>query len=157
MEKQNNYSKLITLGLSTALGIGYFPYAPGTFASLFAVGVFVILKNNSVFVILTLATIVASFLVSGKSAKILKTEDPKQVVIDEFAGQFLALLFIPKEAAYIFLGFILFRIFDIIKPFPADYLEKKKGSLGIVGDDLVAGIYANILIQLARLIIKLTA
>jgi phosphatidylglycerophosphatase A len=79
------------------------------------------------------------------------------VVIDEFSGQFIALLFIPKEAVYIFLGFTLFRMFDILKLPPADILEKNKGSLGIVGDDLAAGLYANLLIQLARFILKISS
>ena len=154
MEKQKDYKNVIILGLSNLLGIGHLPFAQGTFASLAAVGIFLSVKNEILFLLLTAISVVIAFMVSGKAEKIYNKKDPHEVVIDDFAGQLIALLLIPKEWIYVFLSFILFRLFDIFKLPPADALEKKKGSLGIVGDDLVAGLYANVIVQLVRLVLK---
>ncbi len=71
------------------------------------------------------------------------------IVIDEFAGQFLALLALPPTWPVLLAGFVLFRLFDIMKPPPARRLEALPGATGIMADDLLAGLYANLLLQLA--------
>jgi phosphatidylglycerophosphatase A len=81
-----------------------------------------------------------------------KGNDPGIIVIDEIIGMLIALLFIPKTTFFLITAFILFRIFDIAKPYPARTMEKLHGGWGIVLDDVVAGIYANIVIQIGRLI-----
>jgi phosphatidylglycerophosphatase A len=82
---------------------------------------------------------------SGLSQKLLGRDDPREVVIDEVAGFLLAILLVPASWLLWSSGFILFRFFDILKPFPIGMLEKKiKGGAGIVLDDLMAGVYANL-------------
>jgi phosphatidylglycerophosphatase A len=78
--------------------------------------------------------------------------DPGIVVIDEVIGMLIALLFVPKTALFLIAAFIFFRIFDITKPYPIRQMEKFPGGWGIVLDDVIAGIYANIAIQLGRII-----
>ncbi len=79
---------------------------------------------------------------SDRTSKLLGKDDPEEVVIDEVAGLLLTTFLLPASWSAICLGFILFRAFDIIKPFPAGQSEKLPGGLGIVMDDLVAGVYA---------------
>jgi phosphatidylglycerophosphatase A len=86
----------------------------------------------------------------------LGQKDSKQIVIDELAGILVTFLFVPKVFSFLVVGFFLFRLFDIIKVFPANRLEKKKGSLGIVGDDLIAGVYANLVLQFLRLVLNIS-
>jgi phosphatidylglycerophosphatase A len=74
-------------------------------------------------------------------------KDPGEVVVDEVAGQLLALLFVPATWQALALGFLLFRVFDILKPYPAGALERLPGGVGIMADDLAAGIYANLALQ----------
>jgi len=152
MEKPKTYKKFIALSLATVFGTGFIPIMPGTFGSLIAVGIFTAVKGKLTVLIITAISILTAFLVSGKAERIFKKNDPKQVVIDEVAGQLTAYLFIPAQPIFIILGFIFFRMFDIFKIFPANIAEEKKGSLGIVGDDLIAGIYANLCLHLVILI-----
>lgn len=152
MEKPKTYQNLITLSLATVFGAGFIPIMPGTFGSLVGVGLFMAIKSNLTVLIITAVSILTAFLVSGKAERIFKKNDPKQVVIDEVAGQLTAYLFIPAQPIFIVLGFIFFRMFDIFKIYPANIAERKKGSLGIAGDDLIAGIYANLCLHLVILI-----
>ena len=93
--------------------------------------------------------IILSIPVSGMASKIMNREDPPSVVIDEVAGIFVALFLIPVSWTSIISGFVLFRVLDILKPFPAGLIDKKvNGGTGIVLDDVVAGIYANVCLRL---------
>jgi len=145
--------------ISTGCGIGYFPLAPGTMGALAALIIYWIAPqpgNASFFLI-----IIALMLVGIYSASITEREliarlgaergtDPKIVIIDEIIGMLVALIAIPKTTKFLILAFILFRIFDIVKPFPARRIEKLPAGWGIVFDDVIAGIYANLLIQIGR-------
>ena len=83
-----------------------------------------------------------------------KRKDDGRIVIDEMMGFFITMLWVPKTARFIVIGFFLFRFFDILKPFPIRRLEKKiKGGFGVVLDDVLAGIYANIVLRLIYLFI----
>jgi phosphatidylglycerophosphatase A len=118
---------------------------------------FVWLAGNQVlFFLITLFSCFLAFLVAGKAEKLLGQKDSKQIVIDELAGILVTFLFVPKVFSFLVVGFFLFRLFDIIKVFPANRLEKKKGSLGIVGDDLIAGVYANLVLQFLRLVLNIS-
>lgn len=154
MEKQTDYKKSIILTTSSLLGIGHIR-GGGTLASLVGAGVFILIKNNYLFLLITLLTIILSFCLSGPAEKILNKKDPKEVVIDDLAGSLLSLLFIPKKVPFVILAFFIFRLFDLLKIPPADILEEKEGSLGIVGDDLIAGFYTNLLLQVVRLLLKI--
>lgn len=143
---------------ASLLGVGFIPFAPGTFGTLFAAGVYLLLPS-SLFsgqgwywlgAGLLLVTGLAVWL-SGKAEKTLGHDAPA-IVIDEFCGYFVTVLFLPKTILVAIWAFVLFRAFDIAKPFPINISQKLPGGWGIVVDDLIAGVYANIVIQIIRII-----
>lgn len=136
--------------ISTFFYLGYLPFIPGTFASIAGVVLFYLIKD-SVFMhpLLTLLFIILGLLVTTEAEKIFNKKDARCIVIDEISGMLLALLFIPYDIRLIIVAFILFRILDALKPYPANKLQTMKGSIGIMGDDIVAGLYTNIILQVA--------
>lgn len=141
---QSGFSGKVALVLSTWFGIGLFPVAPGTIGTLGAIPVVIFLIDLGVLyksLILVIFTAIAVW-VSGRAQDLLKDHDPSAVVIDEVAGFFLTMFFLPFSWLTLGLGFILFRFFDILKPYPIKRLEGLKGGFGIVMDDLLAGLYA---------------
>ncbi|HEY6121955.1 MAG TPA: phosphatidylglycerophosphatase A [Pyrinomonadaceae bacterium] len=165
----------LALAIATC-GVGFFPIAPGTLGSLVGVGVYFLLESFtfrllrlfavpnfelrfsawSVFLSIELTVITVVTLVgiwaASRTEKLAGRKDPGKVVIDEVAGQLIALLpvfarFDPGWVNVIF-AFLLFRFFDIIKPYPARRLESLESGLGIVADDLVAGAYAAVAVSL---------
>jgi len=86
---------------------------------------------------------------SGRAEKIFNKKDAGCIVIDEVSGMLLSLIFIPYDIKLVILAFILFRILDALKPFPLDRLQSLNGSIGIMSDDIVAGLYTNIILQVA--------
>lgn len=130
---------------------GYLPKAPGTWGSLLAVGIWTGMQRlglpyyaGVVAVLFIVGTICA-----GSAEKILDRGDPGIVVIDEIVGQLIALAAAPFHPVAALLGFVLFRAFDILKPFPINWLDKHiHGGLGIMLDDVVAGLYALLILQL---------
>jgi phosphatidylglycerophosphatase A len=140
--------KFITKILSTFFYIGYLPLIPGTFGSLAGIFLFYLVKINALnYTLFTLAVIVVGFLVCGKAEKAMHKNDPRYVVIDEVSGMLLSLIFIPYDIKLVISAFILFRILDTLKPYPAGRLERSKGSIGIMSDDLIAGLYTNLILQ----------
>ncbi|MFC1891115.1 phosphatidylglycerophosphatase A [Thermodesulfobacteriota bacterium] len=137
--------------LSSWFGIGLAPKAPGTFGTLGAVPLAVVFsylgflyQGIAIIVIIPLA-----LWSSEVSRKLLGMDDPQVIVIDEVAGLLLAVFLFPLSWLSIILGFVLFRFFDILKPFPVRLIDQKvKGGLGIVLDDLMAGVYANICLRI---------
>jgi phosphatidylglycerophosphatase A len=138
------------LVLAVWFGAGLMPKAPGTFGTLAAVPLVLIMGclGTVSSVLFLLGFIFLAVWTSGLSGKLLEREDPGEVVIDEVAGLLLTLFFLPQTWASLSLGFVLFRFFDILKPFPIGRLERIKGGMGIVSDDLLAGIYANLLLRI---------
>ena len=134
--------------------IGKIKYAPGTIASLATCFLFLLLINISniaIIFIITLAIFFYSFAAINNSFDEFKSSDPQEIVIDEVVGQLLPLLAIPiyeilypiSAIYYCAFSFLLFRLFDIWKPFPINYVDNNiKGPLGIMLDDIVAGIYS---------------
>lgn len=98
---------------------------------------------------MVVALSIAGIWSAGVVARAIRDEDPSIVVVDEFAGMWLSLLFLPLTPFTAAAGFLLFRVLDVIKPFPARQFEHLPGGLGIVADDLMAGAYANLLLRLA--------
>ena len=135
-------------------GVGYCPGLPGTAASVVAVLIFILIKSPAHYLIFTLFSIGISYLLSTPAEKVFGVKDCKKIVIDDFSGMLVSLLFIPKTVQFIIPAFFLFRMFDMLKIPPANKMEELPGARGIVGDDLVAGIYANVFIQIARLVLK---
>ncbi|MFV0430830.1 MAG: phosphatidylglycerophosphatase A [Alphaproteobacteria bacterium] len=138
---------------ATLFYVGYFPKAPGTIGSLFSLllaAPFLFWGNRVVFAIALIILTVIGFWAAEVYRKDINTEDPKEVVIDELSGQWIILLFInPTIWWHWLLAFALFRLFDIIKPFPVDYLDKNiKGGRGIMIDDIAAAIMATIVFKI---------
>jgi len=138
--------------LATGLGCGYAPFAPGTAGTL--VGIPCYLVFSGMYWPLQLLSIVAfTFLAvyyAGEAEALFGVKDSQRIVIDEIAGLQWTLIFITPTWTHIILGFILFRIFDIAKPFPANvFQDRLPGGWGIVADDVMAGIYGNIVLWAA--------
>lgn len=105
-------------------------------------------KNNiAAHTLLTCICITIGFLLAGKAERILNRKDAPFIVIDEVSGMLLSLLFIPFDYKLVIMGFVLFRILDTLKPYPAGLLQRLKGSAGIMSDDIIAGLYTNIILQ----------
>ncbi len=137
--------------MATAGGAGYFPIAPGTAGSLVGVAVVAALAqlplgraaSIAVLAAATLALFAAGVWAAGEAEKFFGRTDPGQVVIDEVVGQMLTLLLIPHATwKWLAGGFILFRVFDIVKPFPAREAERIPRGWGIMLDDVIAGVYS---------------
>lgn len=141
--------KFSLVTLSTFFYIGYLPFIPGTLASLAAVFLFYLIKDSSLAALFACILIATGFLVAGRAEDIYGKKDARCIVIDEVSGMFLSLLFLPIDIKVILGAFLIFRLLDTFKPYPAGILEKLKGSGGIMLDDIVAGIYTNIILQLA--------
>jgi phosphatidylglycerophosphatase A len=141
---KSDFAGKTALVLSTWFGTGLFPVVPGTFGSLAAVPLILVSQNLGVWYSAPILVILvgAGIWASDRSQDLLGRDDPKQVVIDEVAGFFLTMLFLPSSWLALGLGFFLFRFFDILKPFPVKQAERLKGGLGIIMDDLLAGLYA---------------
>ncbi len=138
--------------ISTFFYLGYFPKIPGTIGTLGGLTLYILLNNFFNFnvysmCIFTLILIIVSIISSSYAIKVFNNNDPKEVVIDEVAGYFVSVLFLPFDYNLIIIAFILFRLFDIYKPFLVKKLEDLKGGLGITLDDVGAGVLTNILIQ----------
>ena len=140
--------------IATVLRLGYFPFAPGTVGSLAGLIPCLILHEYIIlYVIAFLILFAAGVIASDKVEKESGQKDPSFVVIDEFACIFLVFLLIPLKPLYIIIGFIIYRIMDIFKPPPIKAIEKLRGGWGIMLDDAMAAIYANLILQiLTRLI-----
>lgn len=129
--------------------LGHSPFMPGTMGSLAGLMIYFVVRASDVlygFVILFLFFLGVMF--AGEAEKIYKSKDASMIVIDEACGMLLALFFVPSNPYSIIIGFFLFRIFDILKPPPAKRMERLTGSLGIMFDDIVAGLYTNIILQI---------
>ena len=147
--------KLI-VALATGLYSGKIPFAPGTWGSAFALIPWYFCRGLSLvnYLIVLAVIFVVGFLTSGSAEKILDRPDPGCIVIDEILGMFITLTLAPNHPAAWLLGFILFRIFDVLKPFPVSWFDTHlHGGIGIMMDDVMAGIYALICLQLIWLLI----
>jgi len=138
---------LVALSLATAFGVGYVPFAPGTFGSAVGLIIWALLPASNV---VQAAVIVIIFAVGAWSATAAERyfggTDPGPVVIDEVMGMLLTLFMHPVGWAGAIGAFFLFRAFDVIKPYPADRLEQLHGGLGIMADDGMAAVYANVVL-----------
>lgn len=164
----------VAFAIATALGAGYLPKAPGTFGSLVGVLLTIVVLETTTLLsgdltgaglsayflsFLSAFVIIVSLLgvwAAGRVATYLQKKDPQIVVIDEVSGQLISYFGLATSATfalnwrYLLAGFILFRLFDIWKPFPIRRAESLPGGLGIMADDWLAGVYAALLLALAR-------
>jgi phosphatidylglycerophosphatase A len=145
----------LIMAVATGCGLGYLPKAPGTWGTLLALPIHYLISHLPLqyyFTAIAIIIIVA-ILSAGGAEKILDKPDPGIVVIDEVAGMLIAMIAIPANPIAWLLAFILFRIFDILKPFPVNFFDQRfHGGIGIVLDDLMAGVYALASLQLLLLL-----
>jgi len=138
------------MGIATGFGAGYLPKAPGTWGSLVALPLHFFLRQlapNHYALALTGIFFIA-VITAGQAEKILDRKDPGVVVIDEIIGMLITLIAAPNNPLIWLLGFLIFRFFDIFKPFPIRLIDQRiNGGMGIVLDDVLAGIYSLIVLQ----------
>jgi phosphatidylglycerophosphatase A len=149
--------KRIGVLLATAGGVGYSPFAPGTAGS--AAGLVVYALTWSLApgwqIAIVVAVSVVGLWAAGVAARHFGREDPGEVVIDEVAGQLVTLLLTGAGLGEAAAGFLLFRVLDVVKPWPAGRFERLPGGLGIMADDLMAGVYGNLALRLGVLLAHL--
>jgi phosphatidylglycerophosphatase A len=151
--------KRLSLAVASAFYIGFIPGAPGTYASIATTLIYFLVVHWSHRVVpsLQLSAVclisLIGVLTSDNASRSSGIEDPSFVVIDEVAGQLVAFLFLPVGALNLIAGTFLFRLFDIWKPYPIRKLESLGHGVGIMADDLLAGVYANIILQLLNLLV----
>jgi len=170
--QEKNFLDYFSIGIST-FGVGFVPLAPGTWGS--AVGVLIYLfiarieasapayflpkgwldaqiaawihvLNLTVFLLFCLLGIWAS----GRATRVFQDKDPQKVVVDEVIGQLIVFLFVPFDISWklVFAGFLLFRLFDIWKPYPIDALQNLPAGIGVCADDIVAGVYGGVCLSI---------
>ena len=148
-ESDSRSFRVFALAIATALGVGYVPIAPGTFGSAVGLLIWFALPSSP---LVQAAVIVALFVMGCWSGSVAERHfgrtDPGHVVIDEVAGMLVTLFLVPVGWIGAIVGFFLFRVSDIIKPYPANRLEAQHGGLGIMADDVMAGVYANLALRL---------
>ncbi len=157
----------------TTLGVGFIPLAPGTCGSVVGVLIYLFfarieasssaffmlrgLKDTQVTawihalnLIVFLLFCILSVWASGRATRIFQNKDPQKVVVDEVVGQLIVFLFVPFDISWklIFAGFLLFRFFDIWKPYPIDSLQNLPAGIGVCADDILAGVYAGTVLSI---------
>ncbi len=147
------------LFFATGFGAGYSPFAPGTMGTLIAIPVYYYLSNipSPIYEITLVGFLFLSVWISDKAEVSFGKKDDRRIVIDEMMGFLITMLWLPKTIFSIMAGFFLFRFFDILKPFPIRHIERRlKGGWGIVLDDVLAGVYANILLHFTLFVLPLS-
>ena len=147
--------RALAITIATVGGVGYLPVAPGTWGALVALPMLPLLArlralSPGSYAAVLVAAIAAAIWAAGRAESILGSVDDARIVIDEFAGVLVAGAFVPGTWLAAALAFVLFRVFDAWKPYPADVFDRRvHGGIGVVGDDLVAGAYAGVVARLA--------
>jgi phosphatidylglycerophosphatase A len=146
-----NMSKVIIF-FSSVFGIGYIKCAPGTISSLLGVLFWILVAPCSYIyqIPLLVAIFIGSVLFSNFSENIYNEKDDRRIVIDEVSGMWFSIAFLPKTFVFLLLGFLLFRIFDVKKPFFIWKIQKLKGGFGVTLDDILAGLLVNMILQVIR-------
>jgi phosphatidylglycerophosphatase A len=135
----------------TVGGCGYAPVAPGTVGSAVALVVlWLVPLSIPARVALVLVTTVAGIVGSGRVERVTGTKDPGIIVIDEVAGMIMSVLWLPQSPAVLIAAFVLFRVFDVVKPPPASWSQALPGGLGVMLDDLIAGVYTLAILAATR-------
>lgn len=146
----------LIIAIATGMYSGFIARAPGTWGSAFALIPWYFCRNLSLphYLIVLFFLFILGFFTAGSAEKILDQPDPGCIVIDEILGMFITLTLAPNHPAAWITGFLLFRFFDIVKPFPVSWLDTHlHGGIGIMIDDVVAGIYALICLHVLWLIV----
>ncbi len=138
------------------LGSGAMPFAPGTFGTLMAIPFYLLVQSLPLlaYVIFVIVFIVVSSWISDRVSRDIHIHDHPGMCIDEFAGFFVTMIHAPHGFPWLVLGFLLFRLFDIWKPWPIHVIDEKvHGGFGMVLDDIVAGLFAMVIIQFVTFVL----
>ena len=139
--------------ICTGFGIGKIPFFPGTLASISILPIIWIIKKNislDIFLLLIFLYSLVSYFLIKICIKNEINKDPSYIVVDEHIGQAIALIFCDENIYDYFLAFLMFRFFDIFKPFPISYFDKLKTPIGVIGDDILAGLFSGLIILLLQ-------
>lgn len=166
---QHKPADYLALAIAT-FGVGFLPLAPGTWGSLVGVGIYLLIRSVSfpagqfpflaIQLIAILIVTLSGIWAASQTERLSGRKDPGKVVVDEVAGQLISLLpvaVVPAWASWkvwVIVSFILFRFFDIVKPYPARQMERLPGGMGIMCDDLVAGAYAAAFVLIAAVLMS---
>ena len=135
--------------LATGFFVGYSPFAPGTMGTLVAFLLYAILPTTIPFYwMLILCLIIGGTIISQRAENIIGEVDSPKIVIDEICGYFIAMAFLPKTLGLMIVGFVIYRLLDVIKIYPMKKLEMLAGGLGIMLDDICAGIITNLILHI---------
>lgn len=150
--KLNFFEKLLGSGFYA----GYFPVAPGTIGSLAALVIYLIPGFENLWILIPAILFVTAIgiPIATKFEKYYDKRDPRYCTIDEVAGMWISLIMVPKSTWPVILAFLVWRIMDIIKPYPARKLEDLEGGLGVMMDDIAAGVYSLIFVHVFLFIFK---
>jgi len=134
--------------IASVFYIGYLPVAPGSMGSLAALFLYYFIKADPLLVgVCICLCLILGLLTAGKAEQLFGGKDASEIIIDEFAGMLVSLYLLPATMGYVVAAFLLFRFFDIVKPRPIKTLEGLNGGLGVMADDLMAGVYTNLILQ----------
>ncbi len=143
----NGVKRLCKL-IASVFYIGYLPVAPGSMGSFAALFLYYFIKDNPFLMGICIALcLILGLLTAGKAEQLFGGKDASEIIIDEFAGMLVSLYLLPATMGYVVAAFLLFRFFDIVKPRPIKTLEGLSGGLGVMADDLMAGVYTNLILQ----------
>jgi len=149
--------KYLIKAIATFFFVGYLPLMPGTWGSLAGALVYFLVKHNVYISLAVFALLLfLGLLTSGKAADIFGKKDDKKIVIDEVCGIFLLYILIPYTRSHMIIGFILFRLFDVVKLYPAKKLERLPRSWGIMADDILSALYACLVIIMISVAYRLS-
>jgi len=154
--KSSNFSDKIALIIAVWFGMGVFPGIPGTIGSIGAVPVYMLMSlfEATYQIIFVLIITILAIWSSDRAEQLIGNNDPGLIVVDEVSGFLLTVLFIPLTFFNVVAGLFLFRLFDIIKPYPIKRIERLRGGFGIVFDDIFAGFYAHLSLLLILYLLK---
>lgn len=139
--------------IGTGLGTGFFPFAPGTVGSLVGVALYLPVApgRGAAFFLLLAAVTAAGTWAAGICGRLWGDHDSRRIVVDEVGGMMVTLWSFPADPLWLALGFFTFRVFDVLKPFPIRRIDRGWSSAGgVMADDLLAGVYSNLVLQLIR-------
>lgn len=147
-----SFKNMLILFLAQGAFTGRFPVAPGTAGTVAAVLIYFFVHglSSSAYAMVCLVVVIIGIWAAGRAEDILGKKDSPSIVVDEIAGYLISMFFLPATLGYVAAGFCLFRFFDIVKPWPIAGLQKLHGGVGVMLDDIAAGIYTNAVLQLVR-------
>jgi len=153
--RMTEIGRRVLVGVATVGPCGFVPRAPGTVGSLAGVALFWAVRSAHSFwleAVVLFAVVLVGVVAASEAESKYQHRDPGHIVIDEVAGMLLTLLAVPVGVGGVMIGFVVFRVFDIVKPFPARQAEALPGGWGVMVDDLVAGLYAQGALRLLLLV-----